>query len=399
MKKIVILSIIGIVLLLLFACTNNPTTAPQFTATNPPATKTTQQETIPPTITPQAITVVPPEPLPLDTSEFPLSARGPFEFGTRSFGFDDPSRGDRHLSITVWYPAVRPENSSSNNPANNVPTDLREAPYPVILTSTKSGRLFGPHLVSHGFVVVGINGMKPSNWWGEWLIDYPLDLVFVLDQIAHQPLEGLEGMIDTNLAGAIDYSFGGYDSLALSGARVDPEYYLSQCANATTMKPPPAEWWIRYICEVSFKWDDFTAHAGESITASQDGLWQPITDERIRAVMPMAPEGAWLFGERGLAAVDRPVLILSATQDDLNYYDLEARYIFEHLEPPDAFMISFIGEDHMMIYSEEQIIKMKHFAVAFLGCYLQGHTEYAEYFSEDFVNQHEDLAWGSFKGE
>ena len=173
MKKIVILSIVGTMLLLLFACTHKPSTTPQFTATNLPATKLsatilpsteiTQQETIPPTITPQSTTVVPPEPSQLDTSEFPLSARGPFEFGTRSFAFDDASRGDRHISITVWYPAVRPENSSSNNPANNVPPDLREAPYPVILTSTKSGRLFGPHFVSHGFVVIGINGMKPSN--------------------------------------------------------------------------------------------------------------------------------------------------------------------------------------------------------------------------------------------
>ena len=45
-------------------------------------------------------------------------------------------------------------------------------------------------------------------------------------------LKGLEGMIDAEYAGVMGYSFDGYNALAMSGARVDPEFYLSQCANA-----------------------------------------------------------------------------------------------------------------------------------------------------------------------
>ena len=56
------------------------------------------------------------------------------------------------------------------------------------------------------------------------MIDYPLDLVFALNQIAAGPLEGLEGVVDLDHAGAMGYSFDGYTSLALSGARVDPEF-------------------------------------------------------------------------------------------------------------------------------------------------------------------------------
>ena len=63
---------------------------------------------------------------------------------------------------------------------------------------------------------------------------------------------------------------------------------------------PPA-WWIDYICMMDITWDEFVILAGPAITTSADGLWQPMTDARIKAVMPMAPEGAWLFGERGLA--------------------------------------------------------------------------------------------------
>lgn len=108
-------------------------------------------------------------------------------------------------------------------------------------------------------------------------------------------------MIDANKAGAMGFSFDGYNALALSGARVDPAYYSAQCAEAPTMDPAPPEWWIRYICVLADSWDEFAAHAGDAITASDDELWQPMTDERIRAVIPMGPEGAWLFGEQGLA--------------------------------------------------------------------------------------------------
>jgi predicted dienelactone hydrolase len=94
------------------------------------------------------------------------------------------------------------------------------------------------------------------------------------------------------------YSFDGYTSLALSGARVDPEFYLAKCAAAVPDDPAPEDWWIDYICNMEGGWEAFVSHAGSEITTSTDGLWQPITDERLLAVMPMAPEGAWLFGSR-----------------------------------------------------------------------------------------------------
>ena len=259
------------------------------------------------------------------------------------------------------------------------------------------GSFFGQHLASYGFVCVGINGQDSDDHWGQWLTDYPLDLVFVLGQIDSNPVTGLENMIDTNRAGATGYSFDGYTSLALSGARVDPEFYLTQCENANTMNPAPPAWWVDYICNPTGGWDELVLNAGSISTTSSDGLWKAMTDERIRAVVPMAPEGAWLFGERGLAAADRPTLIIGATADDLNIYGLEAVYIFEHLPASNRFMISFVGQDHMMIYDTQQLARMKHFAVAFLGYYLQGHDDFFQYFSEDFVAQYEDLVWGVYK--
>ena len=67
---------------------------------------------------------------------------------------------------------------------------------------------------------MGINALDTYKW-DKNLIDQPLDILFALRQVASNPLEGLEGMIDAEHAGVMGYSFDGYNSLALSGARVD----------------------------------------------------------------------------------------------------------------------------------------------------------------------------------
>ncbi|MGD9091834.1 MAG: hypothetical protein PVF74_03225, partial [Anaerolineales bacterium] len=146
-----------------------------------------------------------------------------------------------------------------------------------------------------------------------------------------------------------------------------------------------------FNCGPAKEWDIFTDLVGESITTSEDGLWQPMTDTRLKAVMPLAPEGWWLFGERGLASVDKPTLMIAATNDSLYPEDV---LIFEHLGTPDKTLISFIGKGHMMIYERDTVARMAHFAAAFFGYHLQGRKDYAEYFSEGFVEQHHDLTWG-----
>ena len=315
----------------------------------------------------------------------------------RSIAYEDPSRNGRKVTITIWYPAIQPQDSISSAPIADALPDLTNTPYPMILSSTKVGLIFAPHLVSYGFVYVGVNGQDSKDHWGQWLTDYPLDITFALNQIASNPLNGLEDVIDTNRAGAMGYSFDGYTSLALSGARVDPEFYLTQCNNATAMNPAPPEWWIDYICNPTGGWNELVGNAGSTITTSNDGLWKAMTDERILAVMPMAPEGAWLFGERGLAAVNRPTLIIGATSDGINIYSLESVYIFDHLPASNRIMISVVGKGHMMIYDNDCIARMKHFATAFFGYHLKGQDDYAKYFSQDFVARYNDLAWGVYE--
>jgi predicted dienelactone hydrolase len=95
--------------------------------------------------------------------------------------------------------------------------------------------IFQTHLASHGFVMARIQIPDHNNYsdWDFQMVDWPRDFLFVLDQIGSSPPEGLEGVIDSDNVGATGYSYGGDISLALSGVRIDPEYYLSYC------KQPP----------------------------------------------------------------------------------------------------------------------------------------------------------------
>ena len=257
----------------------------------------------------------------------------------------------------------------------------------------KVAAILAPSLVSHGFVCASGDGIDTSAHAYAEMIDQPLDLLFALDQVASEAPQGLEGMIDAERTGATGYSFGGYNTLALSGARIDSAYYLAQCPEPDPTTKSVLFLMSSYSCIPASNWDEYAAHAPEAITASDDGLWQPMTDPRIQAVMPLAGEGWWLFGERGLAAVDRPTLMIVATADVL--YP-ENALIFEHIGTPDKSLISFVGPGHLMIFDAEMVARMAHFVVAFFGHHLQGRADLAQYYSEEFVTEHDDLAWGVY---
>ncbi len=100
---------------------------------------------------------------------------------------------------------------------------------------------------------------------------------------------------------------------------------------------------------------------------------------------------------KGLAAVERPVLVIAGTEDTLYRENV---LIYDHLGTPDKALISFIGDGHMVMISDQtHITRIIHFMTAFFGYHLQGREDYAYYFSEDFVTKYNDLAWGIYSGE
>ena len=176
---------------------------------------------VPPTVTP---------PTAVETSgplsPLPFSEPGPYHASKVSFVAEDAARDNRKVTITVWYPAIYADGAADtpfNIVFNDLEPDAAGAPYPLIISSTKMARDLAPHLVSHGFAWASVDRIDTYAKMNEQMYSQPLDILFALDQVATQPPAGLEGLIDTDHVGAIGYSFDGYNTLAMSGARVDPE--------------------------------------------------------------------------------------------------------------------------------------------------------------------------------
>jgi predicted dienelactone hydrolase len=398
MKRIMSLWILGTVMSCLFACNPAPEILLDATKTIPQASTIAPEATAAiPQVTRTAIWFAAASPTTSNVSvSFPFSERGPYWTGNRVYTFVDESRNGRRIEVQIYYPALKVANEQGGIITRNAAPDLSGAPYPLILTGPDTGgKLLQSHLASHGFIMAIVRYPEYYYSWDFGVIDFPLDMLFVLDQISSNSLEGLMDVIDSDHVGVVGYSWEGFYTQMLSGVRIDPENYLSFCKQVSAMELEISSEYRHYVCNLSKKWDEFTAHVGDEITVSDDGLWQPITDERIRALMPMAEYGTWLYGERGLAMADRPIFIIAPTEDEYIPYP-ETVYVFEHLKTPEKYLVSFIGKTHLMVEEYEQAARVRHFVTAFFGYYLQGREEYARYFSEDFVSQFDDLFWGVY---
>lgn len=330
-----------------------------------------------------------------EPASFCLAEPGPYHVGTYPMTIEDASRG-RRVMMTVWYPALATAGASTIGPLIYAEPDPSDAPYPLIVSAIDSAKMLAPILVSHGFTWVSVDSIDTYRYMSAEVFNQPLDLVLALDYVAANPPRMLQGMFDADHVGAVGYSFDGYNALVLGGARVNPQYYLAQCPEPDDITRGMITSLSSFDCGPAARWNQFVASAGPTITESVDGLWQPITDERILAVMPLACEGWWLFGDEGLAAFDRPALMMVATEDELYQENV---LIFARLGAADKTLISFLGETHMMFLDSDAVAKMAHFAVAFFAFHLKGQTDLAVYYSHDFVVKDSKLVWGPYDGE
>ena len=214
-----------------------------------------------------------------------LGELGPYGIGSASFETVDATRDDRAVRVLVYYPAT----GGSTGLERDATPDASGAPYPVVVSDGELGAILGPHLASHGFVYLAIQGQYS---WGFTLspnmIDFPLDQIVALDALAALDDPLLAGLADAERSAGIGYSFGSWNALVLAGARVDPEHYLATCAS----RPPGwSDHWWEYICGDRGAWAAIAARAEEVGIGRDDGLWASIGDDRIKAVVPMTPEG------------------------------------------------------------------------------------------------------------
>lgn len=350
-------------------------------------TLTSSPETILTRINPEELEVSTLTPEPIETPvNMALLQFGPYFTGRSTLELVDESRNNRSVNITLFYPTSSEGRESQRYMVKDAEPDFSGAPYPAILSSTKVAWIFAPYLVSQGFTWIGVNDIDTYMKLSDEIYQQPLDLLFALNQTAENPPEFLAGMINTDVVGSIGYSFDGNNSLTLSGARIDSNLYLSYCSDTENIP----DWGSMscFSCDIAQNWDTFLSDAEKVITINEDGIWQALTDQRIKAFMPLATEGIWLFD---LNLIDRPILMIVGLEDPLYQ---ENTLIFRDLPAEEKDFITVLNKDHMMIYDSDIVAQIAYFATAFFGYHLQGYENYQAYFSEDFLSNFAGYQWG-----
>lgn len=403
-----IIVVVGVSVVALSACSDADTQVASTTATSEATTSTTAAAastlvptttTVVPTTTTRETTTTGGEPVLSAAIAVGLAERGGYGVGKRLYTFVDSSRDDRAVDVSVYYPAL----ADGALVVEDAEPDLSAAPYPVVVGSDQIANIMGAHLASHGFVFVG--GMYQGTWGRHpdpKMVDYPLDLMAALDGL--ESLDGgdpLAGAAATDRSGVVDYSFGSWTALMLAGGRVDPGYYEASCSS------PPSEWtdfWFDYVCGSPAGWDAMVQRGIEAGVAVRDDLWLPMGDGRIKAAMPMGPEGFDLTGPVGLADIAVPVMLVAAGSDTINPYELAAVPLYDTIDDDLVSMITFTDAGHMMIFEPDAQVQFQRFAAAFFGYHLAGIDEYAPALTTEFVEgqapylephpSYETLVWG-----
>lgn len=365
------------------------------------------------------------DPLP-DAPE--LAPRGPYRVGVRTLTVTHPdqvdvvrrrqgeaeARYDRPLTLEIWYPAevgsgqielttyqdVLPATdtepalpfSFSGRALDDATPDASGGPYPLVIVahgypgSRVQMTYLTENLASKGYVVVAIDHTESTfadqDAFQSTLYHRPLDIRFTLDTLAamHTDDTFLRGLVDADRTGIIGYSMGGYGALNAAGAGYNR--VLQGFAG------------------------DFTAPL-----LADDPAYQAAQDDRIRAVVAVAPFGGDLqaagapglsfWDDAGLAGLRVPTLFAVGTLDDVSQYETGVRRLYEQTVNSDRYLLIFENARHNIgsnppppeataytnyeRYSEPAWDKrrinniMQHFVTAFLGIQLQGREEYRRY--------------------
>lgn len=299
-----------------------------------------------------------------------LAARGSYQVGVRTVDVvhrdqlniltasatDSNPRYDRRLRLEVWYPAQLKNGQAelstytdvlgagANNPARpNTPFTFEgraarnaqprtDKPYPLVIVSHgyPGSRLqmsyLTEFLASQGYVVVAIDHTESTRadkaGFASTLLNRPLDILFVLDQVAHWAAPGsgdpLAGKVDVSHTALLGYSMGGYGVLNAAGVGTSPV--------ATRFVPGPA------------------LQARQAVNTT----FEKATDTRIKALIAFAPWGGQqgLFDEKGLTGLRVPSLFVAGDQDDVAGYADGVRRLAEGASNADRYLLVYENARH-----------------------------------------------------
>lgn len=238
------------------------------------------------------------------------SAQASDAIGVRAMTATVPERG-APVALTVWYPAGsggKPERVGANNVFAGV-SALRDAAmadgvFPVVVVA-HGGLRSAPHqsgwisarLAERGYIVAAVQPPRLEPGEAERGVAEvglrPADLSAALSAVEGDP--SVRPHADMEKVAALGFFLGGTSSLALAGARLDPERY-------------------RQLCDSPNGGPDCAWFAKAGVNLHQVDL-APLTraqrDPRLRTAVVVDPELSRSFSWDGLAEITAPTTIIN----------------------------------------------------------------------------------------
>ena len=359
------------------------------------------------------------------TPEF--SSKGSYTVGVKTLDIVNPSQldpntqtlKDRKLTIEVWYPTSDNQSASKavykNETRTGIPFTIQadayrdvnalianaESKYPVIVLShgytgyRTIMYYLGEHLASHGYIVASIDhtdstnadvDMKNSPFSGfvSTLLNRSRDQQFTLDYFT-KTNNFLSDVVDTDNAGLVGYSMGGYGLVNTIGGCYN--FNEKTGATFTGLKDPKQ---IKQVVEL--------------LNSCAGGQYKDvIVDKKWKAAMAFAPWGGQheLFNSEALKNINTPIMYVSGDLDDVSGYDgikslyeqtgSKSKYLLTYknarhnIAPHPAPAISYGSEMDMGHYFEPSWSSItlnninKHFALALMDCHVKQQKDKCEY--------------------
>lgn len=238
-----------------------------------------------------------------------LAEPGPYGVGhrEREVQYTDAAGGARSLRTSVWYPTADTSGAPATYWYAVYTSDVAwedaaplAGPFPAVAYShghmgyAEASSFLAEHLASHGYVVVA------PDHQGNTVLDDPArdtaiyldrgrDLAAALDALAAGQLDASAWSGDAVVVG---HSFGGYTGYGVAGAPFDVAAIDAACA----------------------------AGSDASVCTSWDPTWSAafaagVADDRVRALVAMAPGDFWMYGAAGVAGVAVPTLLMTGEAD------------------------------------------------------------------------------------